>query len=137
MVQDDPLDVGQPIAKPLAGWKRGMLLLVNLISALLLVLAGLLAIILALLALPLWPLMRMRVRYFYCYLAGTVWTMMQYVFERVNGACLILTGFDRIPEGESALLFSNHYSGIDIMMLHSLASRKGMQPFCKYFIKVI
>ncbi|CAO3587208.1 unnamed protein product [Absidia cylindrospora] len=65
---------------------------------------------------------------------GTVWLVMQYVFEKRKKAQFTFSG-DDIPSGESALVISNHRSWTDFYMIHSMALRRSMLPNCKYFVK--
>ncbi|CEG80807.1 hypothetical protein RMATCC62417_15090 [Rhizopus microsporus] len=67
-------------------------------------------------------------------LIGTVWKVMQYIFERRKKAHITFSG-DHIPFGENALVISNHVSWTDIYLLHSVANRRNMLKNCKYFVK--
>eukprot|EP01027_Heterolobosea_sp_BB2_P009591 GEZU01014123.1.p1 GENE.GEZU01014123.1~~GEZU01014123.1.p1 ORF type:complete len:327 (+),score=111.06 GEZU01014123.1:75-1055(+) len=69
-----------------------------------------------------------------CWMAGTVWRNFQYIFEPIDGIEMVYSG-DKLPDRENAIVFSNHRSFTDFMMLHSLAQRKNMQNNCKYFAK--
>ncbi|OZJ06220.1 hypothetical protein BZG36_00761, partial [Bifiguratus adelaidae] len=68
------------------------------------------------------------------WLAGRVWQVMQYVFERRKKAHITFSG-TRVPANESALVLCNHRSWTDIYMVHALAIRRGMLNYCKYFVK--
>ncbi|KAJ8653165.1 hypothetical protein O0I10_011214 [Lichtheimia ornata] len=67
-------------------------------------------------------------------LVGTMWTAMQYIFERRQKARITYSG-DRLPDKESAIVISNHRSWTDFYLLHSVAIRRGMLSNCKYFVK--
>ncbi|KAI9338641.1 acyltransferase-domain-containing protein [Pilaira anomala] len=67
-------------------------------------------------------------------LVGTVWRIMQYVFEKRKKAHITFSG-DKIPYKENALVVCNHQSSIDIYLINALASRRGMLDNCKYFVK--
>ncbi|KAI9024047.1 hypothetical protein DFJ74DRAFT_632105 [Hyaloraphidium curvatum] len=66
--------------------------------------------------------------------AGIVWTMLQYTAEGIHHLPLTFSG-DVIPDAESAIVFSNHVSFSDFLLIHSVAIRRGMLPNCKYFAK--
>jgi hypothetical protein len=67
-------------------------------------------------------------------LIGTVWKVMQYIFERRKKAHITFSG-DKIPYEENALVISNHVSWTDVYLIHALANRRNMLKNCKYFIK--
>ncbi|KAI8380308.1 acyltransferase-domain-containing protein [Blakeslea trispora] len=67
-------------------------------------------------------------------LVGTVWKVMQYVFERRKKAHVTFSGHP-IPHQENALVLCNHQSWSDIYLIHSVANRRGMLKNCKYFVK--
>ncbi|CAO3597585.1 unnamed protein product [Absidia cylindrospora] len=68
------------------------------------------------------------------YLVGTVWRVLQTVFEKRKKGHITFSG-DIVPASESALVISNHRSWIDFYMIHSVAIRRNMLPNCKYFVK--
>lgn len=70
------------------------------------------------------------------FLAGTAWRLMNEAFEQLANGRIVLSGDEDIPEGESALIISNHVSFADVFLLHALALRKKMLPHCRYFAKV-
>ncbi|CAO0791885.1 unnamed protein product [Mucor circinelloides] len=67
-------------------------------------------------------------------LVGTVWKVMQYVFERRKKAHITFSG-DKIPYKENALILANHQAWTDIYLIHSVANRRDMLYNCKYFVK--
>lgn len=67
-------------------------------------------------------------------LAFYSWAAWQYVLEELSEVKPVFSG-DNIPEGESAIVISNHASFTDFMLLHALALRKNMLANCKYFAK--
>ncbi|KAF9975099.1 hypothetical protein BGZ73_001360 [Actinomortierella ambigua] len=66
--------------------------------------------------------------------AGSMWKVMQLIMERRHGAKITFSG-EKIPHGESALVFANHRSFVDFYMIHSVAARRGMLNYMKYFAK--
>ncbi|KAF9168682.1 hypothetical protein DFQ26_002582 [Actinomortierella ambigua] len=58
--------------------------------------------------------------------AGSMWKVMQ----RRHGARITFSG-EKIPYGESALVFANHRSFVDFYMIHSVAARRGMLNYMK------
>ncbi|KAG2225738.1 hypothetical protein INT45_011406 [Circinella minor] len=67
-------------------------------------------------------------------LVGTVWKVMQHIFEKRQKARITYSG-DIIPQNESAIVISNHRSWTDFYLLHSVAIRRNMLSNCKYFVK--
>lgn len=67
-------------------------------------------------------------------LAGSVWTWIQFIFERLNGARIVCSG-DALPAGESAIVVANHQAWADFYMIQALAARAGMLGRCRYFAK--
>lgn len=63
-------------------------------------------------------------------LVGTIWRVMQHVFEKRKNARITFSG-DHLPHGENALVISNHQSWTDFYLIHSVAIRKGMLPNLK------
>ncbi|GAN04468.1 hypothetical protein MAM1_0064c03928 [Mucor ambiguus] len=63
-------------------------------------------------------------------LVGTVWKVMQYVFERRKKAHITFSG-DKIPFKENALILANHQAWTDIYLIHSVANRRDMLYNCK------
>lgn len=66
-------------------------------------------------------------------LIGTVWKVMQYIFERRKKAHITFSG-DKIPYEENALVISNHVSWTDVYLIHALANRRNMLKNCKVSI---
>ena len=67
-------------------------------------------------------------------IAQSVWTWIQVIFERWNGAQITISG-DELPKGESAIVIANHVSWTDFYMIQVLARRAGMLGRCRYFAK--
>lgn len=67
-------------------------------------------------------------------IAELVWRGIQAIFTRVNGAKIVVTG-DELPEGESAIVVSNHVEWTDFYMIQELALRAGMLGRCRWFAK--
>lgn len=63
-------------------------------------------------------------------LVGTIWKVMQNVFERRKKAHITFSG-DQLPKSENALVISNHQSWTDFYLIHSVANRKDMLPNLK------
>ncbi|KAG0352514.1 hypothetical protein BGZ54_002718 [Gamsiella multidivaricata] len=66
--------------------------------------------------------------------AGSMWKVMQMIMEKKHKAVITFSG-DKIPHHESALVFGNHRSFVDFYMFHSVAARRGMVNYMKYFAK--
>ncbi|KAF9437910.1 hypothetical protein BGZ76_010621 [Entomortierella beljakovae] len=62
--------------------------------------------------------------------AGAMWRVMQ----KRHKAVITFSG-DKIPYKESAIVFGNHRSFVDFYMFHSVAKRRGMVDYMKYFAK--
>ncbi|CAH7666737.1 hypothetical protein PPACK8108_LOCUS1089 [Phakopsora pachyrhizi] len=67
-------------------------------------------------------------------IAHTLWYYMQYVFEYSHGAAITFSG-DVLPAGENAIVMANHLSYSDFYLINGLAARKGMLPYCRWFVK--
>lgn len=67
-------------------------------------------------------------------IAWSCWAWIQFYFQRVNGADIVISG-DDIPAGESAVVICNHVGWSDFYMIQALASRVGMLGYCRYFAK--
>lgn len=67
-------------------------------------------------------------------IAELVWRGIQAIFTRVNGARIVITG-DELPQGESAIVVSNHVEWTDFYMIQELALRAGMLGRCRWFAK--
>lgn len=67
-------------------------------------------------------------------IAASVWSSIQTIFVRLNGAVITTSG-DALPFGESAIVISNHVGWCDFYMIQALALRAGMLGRCRYFAK--
>jgi 1-acyl-sn-glycerol-3-phosphate acyltransferase len=68
------------------------------------------------------------------FIAYTNWNWIQAIFEVTNGGVITMSG-DQLPEGESAIVISNHVSWTDFYMIQALAIRAGMLGRCRWFSK--
>lgn len=68
------------------------------------------------------------------YIAASVWRGIQLIFTRINQAKIIVSG-DKLPQGESAIVISNHVEWTDFYMIQELAIRSGMLGRCRWFAK--
>lgn len=66
--------------------------------------------------------------------AWSCWAWIQLLFERANGARVVVSG-DALPPGESAVVVCNHVGWCDFYLIQALASRAGMLGYCRYFAK--
>lgn len=69
------------------------------------------------------------------YIAASVWRGIQFIFARINRANIIVSGVDRIPDNESAIVVSNHVEWTDFYMIQDLAIRAGMLGRCRWIAK--
>lgn len=69
------------------------------------------------------------------FVAFTNWNWIQCIFEVFNGGNITISG-DNLPEGESAIVISNHVSWTDFYMIQALAVRAGMLGRCRWFSKI-
>lgn len=67
-------------------------------------------------------------------IAWSCWAGIQFIFEGVNGADIVLSG-DALPAGESAVVVANHVGWTDFYMVQALAKRSGMLGSCRWFAK--
>ncbi|KAK6584817.1 hypothetical protein PZA11_003041 [Diplocarpon coronariae] len=67
--------------------------------------------------------------------AYTNWNWIQCIFEVFNGGVITMSG-DVVPQGESAIVVSNHVSWTDFYMIQALAIRAGMLGRCRWFAKI-
>ncbi|KAI8800581.1 hypothetical protein BJ742DRAFT_840855 [Cladochytrium replicatum] len=65
--------------------------------------------------------------------AAITWFMIQYVFE--SGTHQLTFSGDELPEGESAIVISNHISWTDFFLISAVARRKRMLSRQKFFAK--
>lgn len=69
------------------------------------------------------------------FVAFTNWKWIQAIFEILNGGVITMSG-DDLPQGESAIVISNHVSWTDFYMIQALAIRSGMLGRCRWFAKI-
>jgi 1-acyl-sn-glycerol-3-phosphate acyltransferase len=69
------------------------------------------------------------------FIGSANWNWIQSVFEVLNGEKITISG-DVLPEGESAIVISNHASWTDFYMIQALAIRAGMLGRCRWFSKI-
>ncbi|KAF7541574.1 hypothetical protein G7Z17_g11912 [Cylindrodendrum hubeiense] len=67
-------------------------------------------------------------------IALSIWSWVQAIFARVNGAHIRISG-DPLPPGESAIIVANHVAWSDFYLIQALAQRSGMLGRCRYFAK--
>ncbi|KIX01858.1 uncharacterized protein Z518_09585 [Rhinocladiella mackenziei CBS 650.93] len=67
-------------------------------------------------------------------LADLVWRGIQFIFTRVNGAQISVSGTP-LPPKESAIVVSNHVSWADFYLIQHLAIGSFMLSRCRYFAK--
>lgn len=68
--------------------------------------------------------------------AASAWSWMNRTYCQVGNGRIVITGDEDIPEGESALVISNHVSFVDFFPINILAEHKKMLAFARYFAKV-
>lgn len=68
-------------------------------------------------------------------IAESIWRGVQNIFTQANRAEIVVSGADRLPDGESAIVVSNHLEWSDFYMIQELAERKGMLSRCRWFAK--
>lgn len=68
-------------------------------------------------------------------LAAYAWGMLQFHFVHLNHGTIRMTGIEKLPPFESAMLISNHVSFLDFVALHAVAASRGMLSRCRYFAK--
>lgn len=68
-------------------------------------------------------------------IAESVWRGIQVIFTRVNRASIIVSGADKLPKHESAIVISNHVEWTDFYLIQELAIRSGMLGRCRWFAK--
>jgi len=69
------------------------------------------------------------------FVAFTCWRWIQGIFEGLNGGEITMSG-DSLPQGESAIVISNHVSWTDFYMIQALAIKAGMLGRCRWFAKI-
>jgi 1-acyl-sn-glycerol-3-phosphate acyltransferase len=85
-------------------------------------------------SLALLPFSRRTFRRFNRWCANTWWGACVVASHRLNRTRLVVTGED-VPEGENALLLSNHQDMPDILALMTLARSKRRLGDLKFFVK--
>ena len=65
-------------------------------------------------------LLAIWVHSFSSFVAFTNWNWIQAIFELINGGKIMMSG-DTLPEGESAIVISNHVGWTDFYMIQALA----------------
>ncbi|KAH9845732.1 Acyltransferase C-terminus [Teratosphaeria destructans] len=68
-------------------------------------------------------------------IAEAIWRGIQRIFTRSNGADIVVSGAENLPQGESAIVVSNHVEWTDFYMIQELAGRVGMLGRCRWFAK--
>lgn len=68
-------------------------------------------------------------------IAASVWHGIQLMFTRVNRADIIVSGAEKLPAGESAIVIANHVQWADFYMIQEVAIKCGMLGRCRYFAK--
>lgn len=68
------------------------------------------------------------------FVANTNWGWIQSIFEVFNGGKITISG-DALPQGESAIIISNHVSWTDFYMIQALAIKSGMLGRNRWFAK--
>ena len=68
-------------------------------------------------------------------IAESVWRGIQFVFTTVNSANITVSGAERLPKGESAIVVCNHVEWTDFYMIQEVALRAGMLGRCRWFAK--
>ena len=69
------------------------------------------------------------------YIAESVWRGIQLIFTRINRAEITVSGAEKLPKNESAIVISNHVEWTDFYMIQELALRSGMLGRCRWFAK--
>lgn len=68
-------------------------------------------------------------------IAESVWRGIQSIFTRINHAEIIVSGVEKLPRGESAIVVANHVEWTDFYMIQEVALRCGMLGRCRWFAK--
>lgn len=68
-------------------------------------------------------------------IAASVWHGIQLIFTRVNRANIVVSGGEKLPRGESAIVVANHVEWADFYMIQQLAIESGMLGRCRWFAK--
>jgi 1-acyl-sn-glycerol-3-phosphate acyltransferase len=67
-------------------------------------------------------------------IARSVWLGVQRIFTQINGAKITRSGAE-LPQGESAIVVSNHVEWVDFYMIQALAIQARMLGRCRWFAK--
>ncbi|KAG4094220.1 acyltransferase-domain-containing protein [Neocallimastix lanati (nom. inval.)] len=87
-----------------------------------------------LVTLPMFKINKKKARTFNASLAGSVWVLIQDVFEKKHNGKITYSG-DDVPEKENAIVVVNHRSWDDFILVNSVAFRKRTVKSLKYFAK--
>jgi len=68
-------------------------------------------------------------------IAASVWHGIQFIFTRLNRATIVVSGADRLPQGETAIVVANHVEWTDFYMIQQVAIQAGMLGRCRWFAK--
>lgn len=68
-------------------------------------------------------------------IAESVWRGVQLIFTRINRANITVSGAEKLPPNESAIVISNHVQWTDFYMIQQLAIQSGMLGRCRWFAK--
>lgn len=117
----------------LPGQLIGIFLNLLLISGM--VLSVVILLILQLFLLPVYPFYPRLMMDACSICASWAWSWMNRIYYQAGNGRIVLTGDEDIPEGESALVISNHISFVDFFPISILAERKQMLGFTRYFAK--
>ncbi|ORX84119.1 acyltransferase-domain-containing protein [Anaeromyces robustus] len=83
---------------------------------------------------PLFKINKEKARNLNASLAGSVWLLIQDVFEKKHKGKITYSG-DDLPEKENAIVIVNHRSWDDFILVNSVAFRKRTVKSLKYFAK--
>lgn len=68
-------------------------------------------------------------------IAASVWHGIQIIFTRINRAQIVVSGAEKLPAGESAIVVANHVEWADFYMIQELAIKCSMLGRCRWFAK--
>ena len=92
-------------------------------------LSVILLLIIQLFLLPLYPFYPRLMMDACSICASSAWSWMNRIYCQVGNGRIVITGEEDIPEGESALVISNHVSFVDFFPINILAEHKKMLAF--------
>lgn len=107
----------------------------TIITTFMVLVFGIIGNVFQILTVPLMLINRPLVIRWHSYLAGFIWSILQHLYEKQSGLTLTISGLDAIPMNENAFVLSNHVCFADFAVIHSIAIRRHMLSFCKYFVK--